>query len=48
LVLDLSIKMSGANYWVEGKRQDFWFPGGRLRDAGEEGRIFAMLWKEKR
>jgi hypothetical protein len=39
LVLDLSIKMPGANYWAEGKRQDFQVPGGRLRKAGKEGRI---------
>jgi hypothetical protein len=46
LVLDLSIKMQGANCWAEGKRRDFW-----SLEAGkgtqERKRIFILLRSEE-
>jgi hypothetical protein len=47
LVLDVSVKMPGANFWVEEKRQDFWVPKGedKVNQKGERG--FAMLQREK-
>jgi hypothetical protein len=39
LILDLSVKMPGANYWVEGKRRDIQVPTGKLRDSGGEKEI---------
>jgi hypothetical protein len=47
LVLELSVKMPGANYWAEGKRWDFRVPVGELRRC-RGGRVFTMLRREKR
>ena len=48
MVLDLSIKMPGANYWAEGKRQDFQVPGGGGKEMQRRKIVFPPCFRGKK